>query len=959
MQRQEIYQIVKRRQGNRNQSFRHRQAFLGGSARVVLSIAALLICGSLIVGGFLYASLAADLPSIEQLPVLLDRDHGELLQPTVIYDRSGAQVLGTIGNDGLTRLFLSVDPNNANHFSPQLIELTIAEIDPTFWSNNGASSLTSTDLEPQTIAENLVRDLLLTNESDSRRTSLRMKLLAYQVVKKYTRTQTLEWYLNSIYLGHQNYGMESAAQFYLHKSASELDLAESALLVSLIKSPALNPADAPAAALENQQALLKELNKSGTITADEYASASAEKLTLYGSDSSKDVQFSDYVKLVINQLNEELGQARVERGGLKVITSLDLDLQDQLECTARAQLIQIMSSSYSGVAVQNNDCAAANLLPTQSFAWTGSSELIAAGIIMDPQTGQILAYLTPTSVNGIKESASFEVGSLTTPFVALAAFARGTSPATLQWDVPATLPVDLSSKTNPDSAFHGPVSVRSALANDYVVPFAALLEQMDPQTVWSLASATGLTSPKKEQASADLLFGGGESSLVEVAQAYSTLAAEGEKNGTLPGNSGEIDPVSVLMVRSFTGQIVLDNSTPKSQAMLSRSLAYLMNNVLSDETSRWPSLGHPNVLEIGSTTAVKNGQVANKDQVWTVGYNPNRLVLTWLGQSTGGTSLPSALDIRMSAGLWNALMQYSIQSLPASTWEQPLDVSTVQVCSPSGMLPTSICPTVVSDVFLNGNEPTQLDTLYVKKSVNRETGLLATVFTPTELIEDQIYLDVPADVRQWAIGAGLNVPPLGYDAISAVQSDPAVQISSPVLFSPVSGKVTIKGTVAVDNLASFQVQVGQGINPQSWQQVGDTGTSPVNEGQLAVWDTTGLDGLYAIRLNVVDKNNQIKSTVIQVTVDNVAPVIKINYPQDGSSFTPSAEVVTLSSDVTDQVGIARVEWWLDGKKIGERTQVPFTYLWTPITGNHKLQIKAYDTAGNIAQSEIISFTVKK
>jgi membrane peptidoglycan carboxypeptidase len=958
VQRRNTYFLIKKRQLNRNHSNRVASTFLTGIVRVVLAILAFLFCGSLILGGFYYAFLTSDLPAIEQLPVLLDSQKGELLQPTVLYDRSGTQLLASINNDGVTRRFLSVNPADADHFSLQLIRLTVAELDPTFWTSTGATSFTDLTRQPQTIAERLVKDLLLANESESNRTTIRMKLLAYQVVKKYSRTQTLEWFLNSIYLGHLNYGVESAAQVYLHKSASDLDLAESALLVSLMESPALNPVDSPNAAIENQQALLKKLSDSGQITEKEYSAAKSEKIVLFETAAENGSKYSDYVKLVVAQLNAEMGQDRVERGGLVVTTSLDVDLQTQFECSAHSQLIQIESSAYSGIAVDSGSCAAANLLPTQSFLWQGKSDLSAGGLVMDPQTGQILAYLSPTLLDGTKQSAKFEIGSLGTPFVALAAFARGTSPASLQWDVPATLPADVIKKNNPDGAFHGPVNVRSALANDYVVPFAALLEQMDSQTVWALADATGLSSPKRESASADILFGGGTSSFLEVAQAYATLAAEGKKNGALIPNSGEIEPVVVLAINSSTGQVLVDHTTPNSQSMLSRSLTYLIDNVLSDENARWASLGHPNVLEIGRTAAVKNGQVSSKDQVWTVGYLPDRLVVTWVGEAAE-QSTDSPLDVRMSAGLWHALMQYSTQSLPDNSWVQPADVSTIQVCSPSGMLPTSICPTVTNDVFLSGNEPTQADTLYVKMSVNRETGLLATVFTPAESIEDRVYLNVPADAREWASSAGLAIPPLGYDAISTGQSDPLVQISSPSLFAPVSGKVTIQGTAAVENFASFQVQIGQGINPQTWQQVGTTGNTAITDGTLAVWDTTGLDGLYAIRLNVVNRENQITTAVIQVTVDNIPPVIHITYPQKDSTLTLSTNVVTLSADVTDQVGVSRVEWWLDSSKLGERTQAPFTYLWTPSVGKHKLQIKAFDSAGNSSASEILNFEIKR
>jgi membrane peptidoglycan carboxypeptidase len=923
---------------------------------VALAIFALLFCGLLIIGGFYYASLTDDLPSIAQLSTLLDKNNGELLQPTRLLDRSGTQVLYSIENDGVTRHFLSVNPDEVDHFSLQLLRLTVAELDPTFWSNNGATPLTDLDSQPRTIAERLVKSLLLANETESTRSTIRMKVLAAQVVHNYGRTQTLEWFLNSVALGHLSFGVDSAAQLYLHKSAADLDLAESALLVSLMESPALNPVDASTAALENQQKLLKSLADTGVISADEYSSAAAEKLTLYGVTAKNHDSNAEFIQLVTDQLESELGQDRVERGGLVVTTTLDTDLQAQFTCTARSQMIQIESSVYSGIAPDTTACPAANLLPTQNFTWNGSSELGAAGLIMDPQKGQILAYVSPTTLSGAGFSTDYQPGSLTSPFVALAAFARGTSPASLEWDVPSTLPADLADQQNPDGTFHGPVNVRSALANDYAVPFASLLEQMDPQTVWALADAVGFSSPKNDSAPASLLFGGGKSSLVEIAQAYATLAVDGSQKGVLNTVTGRIEPIIVLKVQSPSGQVLVDNSTPQTQAVLSPSLTYLINNILSDETARWTSLGHPNVLEIGRTAAVKIGQVAQKNQTWTVGYTPDRLVLTWMGEQDQDTS-SSPLQPGMAAGLWHALIQYTTQDLPETSWIQPADVSTVQVCAPSGMLPTAICPNITNDVFLNGNEPTQADTLYIKLSVNRETGLLATVFTPAESIEDKVFLNVPANLRDWASSAGLPIPPLGYDAISTAQADPQVNITAPGLFSAVAGKVVISGTAEASSFASFSVQVGKGINPQDWQQVGSTGTTPVDNGTLAVWDTTGLDGLYAIRLNVVDTNNQIQTAVIQVTVDNVPPSIHITYPTDGSQISSVNHIVTLNTDVTDEVSVADVQWWVDGRQVGERTEPPFTYLWSSTPGKHILQIKASDNAGNQSESTIVNFTV--
>jgi len=189
----------------------------------------------------------------------------------------------------------------------------------------------------------------------------------------------------------------------------------------------------------------------------------------------------------------------------------------------------------------------------------------------------------------------------------------------------------------------------------------------------------------------------------------------------------------------------------------------------------------------------------------------------------------------------------------------------MNVCDPSGMLPTADCPNLVSEVFLNGNEPVQADNMYRKYAVNRETGLLATVFTLPQLIEERVYFVVPSDARSWAEGAGLEIPPTNYDVIQSPQVNSDVNITSPELFTEVSGTVEIIGTAAGEEFVSYRVLVGPGLNPQEWIQVAE-GNAPVTNGLLATWNTSGLSGLYAVQLQVVKSDQKVDTAIIQVTV---------------------------------------------------------------------------------------------
>jgi len=274
------------------------------------------------------------------------------------------------------------------------------------------------------------------------------------------------------------------------------------------------------------------------------------------------------------------------------------------------------------------------------------------------------------------------------------------------------------------------------------------------------------------------------------------------------------------------------------------------------------------------------------------------------------------------------------------------------------MLPTPECPTVVNEVFLAGNEPTQADTLYRKLQINRETGLLATVFTPPGLVEERVYLIVPPGAQEWARQAGLPTPPDSYDVILA-NAPPSADalISSPAMFSSVRGKVTITGTAGSDGFELYRLQVGQGLNPQMWIQVGQEVRKPVAGGKLGEWDTQGLSGLYALQLLVVHQDQHVETDTIQVTIDNQPPKITILYPTEGQEIQFSQNAINLQAQVSDDLALKEVEFYVDNNLINSLTQSPFTIAWHAHPGAHTLRVTATDQAGNSSEEEI-SFYIK-
>lgn len=951
----QIHSLVNRRQRRQGKSVRgalHRAQRLGlGCLAMVL----LVLAGGTLALSQWYASLTHDLPGLAQVSDLLNPKAGLFTQPTRLYDRTGQQVLLTLENPGIPRRYMKLDPAEQAHVSPELVRTTLALIDPTYWSNPGFDWRNLNDPNPRTIAERLALNLLLTQEPPGLRRALRMRLLAGQMVSQYGRVQVLEWYFNSTYYGHLSYGVESAARLYLDKSAAELTLAEAALLVPTADQPALNPLDAPAAAKEAQQQALKMLLERGALTQDEYLRASTDSLRLSRVLPQSTALVPAFSSLVLDQLSARLGRQRLERGGLKVITTLDYDLQLQLDCLTRTQLNRLEGRDGDVTLPDGSACQAARLLPTLPDGTSLPDDLMASGAMLDPKNGQVLALLGDTTRDG--QSAFIprhDPGSLLTPFAAVAEFARGYGPASLVWDIPSDGgPVPAGWK-NPDGSSHGPLRLRMALANDYLTPLAQLLEQVGPANVWHLAANLGLNGLADERSS-QILFSGGQISLTELANSYSVFANQGVLAGQRSVAGEPIQAAAVLYVQDASGRVLFDGSRADTQPVLSAPLAYLVHHVLADEGARWPTLGHPNSLEIGRPSAAKVGQARDGQETWAVGYTPQRLTIFWLG-------LPGSQRIgpQPVSGMWYAMMQYVSRELPVQDWQIPAGVSTVQVCDPSGQLPTPACPSLVNEVFLNGNEPVSADSLYRTFQVNRETGRLATVFTPSELVDERVYMVVPPEARAWAKLAGMELAPEVYDAIQPPAPLPDVELSAPTLFAYVHGTVTLRGSAGGAGFSLYRLQAGEGLNPQTWLQIGTDQQKPVKNDDLGTWDTQGLNGLYALRLTVVRQDQTVQNYTLQVTVDNTPPLARVLYPLPEQAFAGVVDrQITFQAEALDAVGVAKVEWLLDGKLVGQNLAAPYGLGWQAKTGEHTLVVRATDLAGNVSDSAPVKFNVSK
>lgn len=936
----------RRERANRNPLGR---AFLGCTTSMSF-LAAL----AAVVFALVYTNLTNNLPSLETLPLLLEPPDGFLLQPTRIYDRTGEQILLELENPAAAeRRYLTLDVSQPNHLPPTLITTTLATVDPTFWHNPGFSLQGLNSGSHSTLAQNLVSDLLLWNEPIGLRRALRERLLAAQIIARFGREQVLTWYLNSTNYGRLAYGADAAARVYFGKPAKDLNLAESALLAAVAEAPALNPIDAPQVALERQQVIVQLLLAQGFITAEQAEEAGLSKIKLREPVAPAANPAPAFVNIVLDQLDSMIDLRWLERGGFRVVTTLDYNLQLQVACAAATQLARLENLPDVTTTSDGTPCEAARLLPTLPPR-VGNLPLgpRASAVVLDPQTGQVLAMagVAPAAAGPPAEPFHFTShppGSLLTAFIYLTGFTRGLSPSSLVWDIP-TSQAEIEVQ-NFDGLFHGPLRLRTAMANDYIVVAAQVLEQIGVENAWRTARQLGLDSldPPIEN-SLNAFMDSGEITLLDASQAFGVFSNQGTLVGwglnPTPNADGSqsLDPLTILRLEDTTGKLWLGENLSLARPVISSQLAYLVTNVLSDEAARWPSLGHPNSLEIGRPAAAKLGYARGSD-AWTIGYTPQLVVGVWVDTEDVTAQFPT----KVAAGLWHAVIQFASRDLPTEGWAAPPGVANIDVCDPSGMLPTADCPSVVTEVFLEGSGPTQIDSLYRRLQTNRETGRLATVFTPPELVEERVYLMVPPLAAEWARLAGLPTPPEFYDVIlSPSIHSSEVQITSPEMFSHVSEQVTIIGSASGNGFEFYRLQVGKGLNPKEWLRVSQISQAVV-EGELGVWDTRGLSGLYAIQLLVVGQDQRIETSIIQVTVDNQPPKALILYPAKGEEISSSQKsTITLQANASDDLALKSVEFYIDETLVDTVTQAPFAVPWRVRLGAHNLVVVVTDLAGN-------------
>lgn len=681
-----------------------------------------------------------DLPNVDSLPA-------HLQQPSVrITDRNGNLLYEILPEEGGRHAVVPLEDIPAC-----MKQATIAIEDRNFYRNPGV------DLEGvlraiwinlqggetiaggSTITQQIVRNSLLGPERTERtlRRKLREVVLAWQISRRLSKDEILALYLNQTYYGGLAYGVEAAAQTYFGKPARDLSLPECALLAGLPQAPGLyDPLTNPEKAKERQTIVLGLMEKEGFISAEERHAA--EMTPLAYNPAPYPIQAPHFIWLVKDSLDRLYSDGRVgRRASVIVRTTLDLDAQRLAE-EAIARRLKAFEPKEGEISKNVNN---------------------AALVVLEPSTGEVLALVGGAdyfdeSIQGAINMAAVrrQPGSAFKPFI----YAQTLDPtrpepwtaATTLLDVRTTFITHEGKPYTPknyDGREHGPVSVRQALASSLNIPAVLALEKAGiPETI-HLARRLGITSlGNPDEYDLSLALGGGQMSLLQLSNAYAAFA-----------NNGLYIPYTLLLdIHAADGSLIYAEPLPTPIQVFDPRVAWLINDILSDDQARAIGFGQNSTLKIEYTAAVKTGTTTNFHDNWTLGYTKNLLVGVWVGNSDY-KAMRDVNGLTGAAPIWQDVMRALLAGQPDEPFPRPEGLIQVEVCDLSGLLPTPACEHRRLEWFIAGTQPKEPDNVYRQVWLDIQTGAPANESTPPERRALRTVFDLPVQAHAWARAHGL------------------------------------------------------------------------------------------------------------------------------------------------------------------------------------------------------------
>lgn len=614
-----------------------------------------------------------------------------------------------------------------------LIDGLISSEDASFWTNpgvdlkaivrsffinikngrivTGASTLTqqlarATNFSPQQI------------QSRSFLRKIREILIALRLTGSYSKKEILKMYLNEMYFGNLSYGIESAADTYFGKTASQLSLSESAFLVGLISAPVQrDPYTNFDNALKAQREVLDLMAKNSFISKEKAKEAKGEQVNIEKKKTNiKAPHFVQYV------LEEQKSLSVVSDRGINIYTTLDYPSFVLSQDIARLWVKKLAAK---------HDLTNAGL------------------VLLKNDSGEILVLLGGIDYFDIKNAGEVSIatsprqpGSSIKPVTYAAAFMKGETPASLIYDVKKVYKTKKGEGFTPgnyDGQYHGMVLAREALASSLNLPAVEMLNRVGIGNFLKTAKDLGIsTFSQGDRYDLSLTLGGGEVKLLDLTNVYASLARGG----------GYKPYFAIKKIVSDQGQTLYLHTGQKGKQVLGKNgpqVAYLISHILSDPKARIAGFGEKNPLVLSHPAAVKTGTTTDWHDNWTIGFTPNYTVGVWVGNNDNHP-MKEITGIVGAAPIWNQFFEEFLKGKPKEQFARPEGLIEREICKSSGKLVDGLCPERARELFIKGTEPKDKSTIHKKIRIDTRNNLLAAGNCPEEFVSQKIFIDYPPEV---------------------------------------------------------------------------------------------------------------------------------------------------------------------------------------------------------------------
>ncbi len=808
--------------------------------------------GFVLITAITFAWFAKDLPTPSKIA------NRKATESTKIYDRTGEILLYETGDQKRTIV-------KSDQISQYLKDATVATEDEGFYKHNGfdtkallravwykATRKTNRMTGASTITQQYVKNALLSSDRSFTR-KIKELILSIELEFMYNKDEILTMYLNEIPYGNSNAGAEAASRMYYGKTSKDLTLAQAATLAAIPQSPTyFSPYGTHTDKLiSRRNYVLDRMVYTGKISKEDAEKTKGEDTITLGTvlKPRKDTMLAPHFAMyVIEKVAEQFGEDKIQKEGLKIITTLDYEKQKFAEEAVSAGVDKI------------NKYGASN----------------AGFVATDPRTGQILAmvgsidYFNPQIDGNVNITDSLrQPGSSFKPFSYATAFKKPEfSPSKIIFDFQTDFGGGYVPK-NYNGRFNGPVTMRQALSNSLNIPAVKVMSLAGMDNVIRTAEDMGITSlNQKSRYGLSLALGAAEVRPVEMAGAFGVFANGGVKH----------DLRSILKVTDSKGKVVFEynQDRDKGKQVLDPQVAYELANILSDNNARSLVFGTHSALYFPDRqVAAKTGTTSDNKDAWAVGFTPSISVAVWVGNNNGKIMKGGADGSIVAAPIFHTFIEKSLAGSAKEKFVQPEGMQSIAVERYSNKLPNDgYAGDITTDIFASWQVPTEKDDIHIKLIVCKVNGKLAPDNLSASLKEERLFANLHSErpdypnwegpVRGWALENGLvNEPPKDY--CSAEEFTPSISITAPANGGTVTADFEISAsynsTLNVKSVEFFIDNIS----------IGSMTAAPFSK----TYSIANLsNGAHSISVLATDENDTTAKNEIRITVSKPSAAVK-------------------------------------------------------------------------------------